>query len=370
MARFGGDEFVVLLPAIGTPGDAARVADKLLEALADPFMIHALAHQLGATLGISMFPADGRTADRLMRNADFAMTRAKACGRGQYMFYDENMNIEVQRRVELEADLRAALARGDLTLAYQPQVDMRSGRIGGVEALLRWNHPERGPVPPLEFIAIAEQGSLIEDIGVYVRAAACRQYAAWQAQGLAPPRMAVNVSAREVRRSGFAARIGAELEALGMRACNLEFELTETLLADNSPQVKATLVALRAMDLRLAIDDFGTGYSSMSYLRDYPFTSLKIDRAFVSRIGTDAGADAIVRAILGVAHGLDLEVTAEGVETAAQQAFLASAGCQIGQGFLWSRALPADGFARLMRQWVANPRPFALVEGGARLAAV
>jgi len=368
VARFGGDEFVVLLPAIGSPGDAARVAEKLLVTLADPFMIHAQAHQLGATVGISMFPDDGRSADRLMRNADFAMSQAKAAGRGQYAFYDEGTNVAVQGRIELEADLRAALARGELTLAYQPQVDLRSGKVSGVEALLRWTHAERGPVSPAEFIPIAEQSSLIEEVGVYVRAAACRQYCAWQAQGLAPPRMAVNVSAREVRRGGFAAKISAELKQYGMRGRCLELELTESLLADNSPQVKATLAELRALDLQLAIDDFGTGYSSMSYLRDYPFTALKVDRAFVSGLGTAPGADAIVRAILALAHGLELEVVAEGVETAVQQAFLAAEGCQIGQGYLWSRPLPADEFARLMRNWVASARP--PVTGGARLVAV
>ena len=368
VARFGGDEFVVLLPAIGSPADAARVAEKLLVTLADPFMIHAQAHQLGATVGISMFPGDGRSADRLMRNADFAMSQAKASGRGQYAFYDEDTNVAVQGRIELEADLRAALARGELTLAYQPQVDLRSGKISGVEALLRWTHAERGPVAPVEFIPIAEQSSLIEEIGVYVRALACRQYCAWQAQGLAPPRIAVNVSAREVRRAGFAAKLRAELKEFGMRGRCLELELTESLLADNSPEVKATLADLRALDLQLAIDDFGTGYSSMSYLRDYPFTSLKVDRAFVSGLGTAPGADAIVRAILALAHGLELEVVAEGVETAVQQAFLAAEGCQIGQGYLWSRPLPADEFARLMRNWVASARPQAT--GGARLVAV
>ena len=368
VARFGGDEFVVLLPAIGSPDDAARVAEKLLVTLADPFMIHAQSHQLGATVGISMFPDDGRSADRLMRNADFAMSQAKAAGRGQYAFYDEDTNVAVQNKVELEADLRAALARGELTLAYQPQVDLRSGKISGVEALLRWTHAERGPVAPVEFIPIAEQSSLIEEIGVYVRAAACRQYCAWQAQGLAPPRIAVNVSAREVRRGGFAAKIRAELQEYGMRGRCLELELTESLLADNSPQVKATLAELRALELQLAIDDFGTGYSSMSYLRDYPFTALKVDRAFVSGLGTAPGADAIVRAILALAHGLELEVVAEGVETAVQQAFLAAEGCQIGQGYLWSRPLPPDEFARLMRNWVASPR--TLAAAGARLVAV
>ncbi len=368
VARFGGDEFVVLLPAIGSPADAARVAEKLLVALADPFMIQAQAHQLGATVGISMFPDDGRGADRLMRNADFAMSQAKAAGRGQYAFYDEDTNAAVQARIALEADLRAALLRRELTLAYQPQVDLRSGKISGVEALIRWTHAERGPVAPVEFIPIAEQSGLIEEIGEYVRAAACRQYCAWQAQGLAPPRIAVNVSAREVRRAGFAAKIRAELKEFGMRGRCLELELTESLLADNSPEVKATLADLRALDLQLAIDDFGTGYSSMSYLRDYPFTSLKVDRAFVSGLGTAPGADAIVRAILALARGLELEVVAEGVETTVQQAFLATEGCQIGQGYLWSRPLPADEFARLMRNWVASARPLA--SAGARLVAV
>ncbi|MBL8382467.1 MAG: EAL domain-containing protein [Burkholderiales bacterium] len=370
VARFGGDEFLVLLPAAGNAKDAAKVAEKLVQALAEPFRIGGGCHQLGATVGISLFPSDGRSAERLMRNADFAMNRAKAAGRNQYAFYDEGVNLAVQARIELEGDLRAALERGDLHLVYQPQIDLRSGRIVAAEALLRWKHPERGFVPPLEFIALAEQSALIEDIGVHVRAAACRQYAQWQAQGLAPPRIAVNVSAREVRRPGFAARVRRELAQSGMRGRHLEFELTESLLAGDSAEVKATLAELRALELHLSIDDFGTGYSSMSYLRDFPFTALKIDRAFVSGIGSGEGADALVRAMLALARGLELEAVAEGVETKAQQDFLAAAGCQVGQGYLWAKPLAPEEFARLMRGWVATPRPLVVVAGDRRLASV
>jgi diguanylate cyclase (GGDEF)-like protein len=357
VARFGGDEFLVLLPAIGSPNDAASVADKLVEALARPFVVHAKEHQLGATIGIAMFPTDGRTPDRLLRNAGFAISRAKTSERGQYLFYDEATNIAVQRRIELEADLRLALERKELTLAYQPQYDLRSGWITGVEALLRWHHPERGTVPPLEFIGIAERSNLIEEIGVYVRGLACRQFGAWQAEAIAPPRIAVNVSAVEMRRSGFAEQIRSELAHYGMRGGCLELELTESLLTENSEQVKATMFELRALEVQLAIDDFGTGYSSMAYLRDFPFTCLKIDRAFVAGIGRDSGAEPIVRAILGVAKGLDLEVVAEGIEATPQHAFLADEGCHLGQGYLWSEPLPAEGFARLMRDWIATTRP-------------
>ena len=367
LARFGGDEFVVLLPAIAKGTNAARVAEKLVATLSEPYVTAGQEHFLGASIGISVFPQDGRTSEKLMRNADFAMYRAKTEGRGRYVFFDEGMNTRVLDRAGLDRDLRTALANGELTLAYQPQIDLATGRVTGAEALARWQHPQRGAIPPDVFIEIAEQSNLIEAIGQFVRETACAQYLAWQARGLVLPRIALNVSSREVRRADFVEQIQALLAAHGMRPLSLELEITESLLLDSADSVIATLRTLHEMGVRLAIDDFGTGYSSMAYLKNLPFDVLKIDRSFVKDLGTRDGSEAIVTAILGVARGLGKDVVAEGIETEEQRAFLFREGCEAAQGYLWSRPLAPEAFETMLRGWVAVPHRPVLVHSSARL---
>ena len=369
LARFGGDEFVVLLPGITAGVDAAQVADKLIGMLAKPYVIGGNEYHLGASIGISVYPNDGQTVDQLLRNADFAMSRAKANGRRQYVFFEEQMTAQVLSRNSIERELRQALTRNnELMVYYQPQVDLRSGKVTAGEALVRWKHPKRGFVRPDEFIGIAEKSDLIEQLDHYVRKTACAQYRVWEANGVAPGRISINVSSREIKRKNFVEQIETVLRESGMRPFCLELEITESLLVDHSVKVLDALKCLNEKGVRIAIDDFGTGYSSMAYLKRLPFDILKVDRAFVKDIGSADGSDAIINAIISMAHSLGKEVVAEGVETEAQRVFLALKGCEVGQGFLWSPAVSADEFAELSRKWVARPQQRIL--SGVRAARV
>ena len=368
LARFGGDEFVALLPGIAAGVDAGQVAEKLIATLAKPYMIGGNEYHLGASVGISVYPGDGQTVDHLLRNADFAMSRAKSNGRRQYVFFEERMTAQVMSRNTIERDLRHAIAHDELVVHYQPQVDLRSGKMTAIEALVRWQHPKRGFVRPDEFIGIAEKSDLIEQLGKFVRKTACAQYRVWEVAGIAPSRISVNVSSREIKKKDFVEQIETVLRETGMRPFCLELEITETLLVDHSATVLETLQCLNEKGVRIAIDDFGTGYSSMAYLKRLPFDILKVDRAFVKDIGTADGSEAIINAIIGMAHSLGKEVVAEGVETEAQRLFLALKGCEVGQGFLWSKAVPADEFDGLNRAWV--PKPQQRVLSGVRSARV
>jgi EAL domain-containing protein (putative c-di-GMP-specific phosphodiesterase class I) len=296
------------------------------------------------------------------------MSRAKANGRRQYVFFEEKMTAQVLSRNSMERELRQALANNEIQVYYQPQVDLRSGKINAAEALVRWKHPKRGFVRPDEFIAIAEKSDLIAELDQYVRQTACTQYRVWEAAGIAPDRLSVNVSSREIKKKDFVEQIETVLRVTGMRPFCLELEITESLLVDHSVKVLDALKCLNEKGVRIAIDDFGTGYSSMAYLKRLPFDILKVDRAFVKDIGTADGSEAIISAILGMAHSLGKEVVAEGVETEAQRVFLALKGCEVGQGFLWSKAVPAEEFADLQRAWVAKPQQRVL--SGVRAARV
>ena len=357
LARFGGDEFVALLPGIAAGVDAAPVADKLIAMLSKPYVIGGNEYHLGASIGIGVYPDDGQTVDQLLRNADFAMSRAKANGRRQYVFFEQKMTAQVQSRNSIERELRQALTRNnELMVYYQPQIDLRSGKVAAVEALVRWKHPQRGFIRPDEFIGTAEKSDLIAQLDQFVRRTACAQYRAWEAAGIAPGRISINVSSREIKRKDFVEQIETVLRESGMRPFCLELEITETLLVDHSSKVLDALKCLNEKGVRIAIDDFGTGYSSMAYLKRLPFDILKVDRAFVKDIGSADGSDAIINAILSLAHSLGKEVVAEGVETEAQRVFLALKGCEVGQGFLWSPAVSADEFAELHSKWVARPQ--------------
>ncbi len=360
VARLGGDEFVVLLGDLGQPETARRVAQKVLQALAQPVAVEGHTLLVTPSIGICAFPNDGQDVDTLMRNADTAMYHAKQVGRNNFQFFTQAMNEAAQQRLQLENDLRYAVERGELGLQYQPQIDLRTGGIVGFEALVRWRHPQRGLVSPAEFIPAAEETGLIGAIGEWVLRAACAQAVAWHQSGHAFLQAAVNCSARQFQDDGFVAAVDRILRDSGMPAQRLELEITESVILQRSEDVNARFQALEDMGVRISIDDFGTGYSSLSYLKRLSIHQLKIDQSFVRDIGTDPNDAAIVSAIVTIAHALGLEVVAEGVETAEQLGFLRAVGCDAAQGYLFSRPLAAVEFERLLAGWRA---PAAVAAG-------
>ena len=340
IARIGGDEFTVLLEDVGSPGDAALVAERIIEAFRSSFRIENQEIFVGASIGIALGGRDqGTTAQGLLRNADIAMYRAKANGRACFEIFKSSMRETVKGRLKMETELRRALDRGELRLHYQPQVDLRSSRIVGLEALVRWEHPERGLVPPGSFIPIAEETGLILPIGRWVLETACRQASVWRADpeiGLDLV-MAVNLSPRQFRHPRLVQDVGQVLAESGLDASGLEVEITEgTAMGDADATVK-TLEHLKAIGIRLAIDDFGTGYSSLGYLKRFPIDVLKVDRSFVAGLPDNRGDAAIVRAVVGLTRALGLKAVAEGVETTQQLAELRGLGCDQGQGYLFGR---------------------------------
>lgn len=362
VARVGSDEFGVLLPTLSEDKDAANVAEKLIESLSEPYTLGSQQQHLSATIGIAVFPRDGQTSRAMLQSADFALHAAKKDGGAKYSAYEAQRNEQAQEQVTLANDLRHAISKSELTLYFQPQIDLQHGEIVGAEALVRWQHRTRGMVMPGAFINIAEQSDLIEKVGEFVRQAASAQFRAWEKDGLAPMRVSVNVSSREVKRKDFVERIENTLVSSGLRPFSLELEITESLLLENADDVLSTLKALSDRGVRIAIDDFGTGYSSMAYLKNLPFHVLKIDRSFVKDIGTTSGADSIVTAIIGVAQSLGKEIVAEGIELDSQRAFLKENGCDMGQGYLWSRPVPADEFASFVRNWNHTARRLTAVD--------
>ena len=342
VARMGGDEFTVLLADLKTSNDAAKIAQKVLDTVAQPLRIDGTELFLTTSIGIALFPSDGDSAEALLANADHAMYRAKDAGRNSYQMFTPAMNSRALERLSLENDLRYALERGELELYYQPQINIASGRITGVEALLRWNRPGFGLVGPKEFIPVAEETRLIVPIGEWVLREACRQAKAWQTRGASSFRMAVNLSPRQFQHSDLPQLIGSALEQSGLAPGDLELEITESLAMQNTNRTIATLHTLREMGVQIAIDDFGTGHSSLNYLRSFPIDSVKIDQEFVQEIEASAADRAIVSAVIGMARGLRLRVTAEGVETEHQLEFLREQGCEDVQGFLFGEPVPAS----------------------------
>lgn len=345
VGRLGGDEFVIVLPDLHDPAHALGVADKILEAFQEPFLILGHSITTTASVGLTIFPNDGREANILLRNADAAMYRAKDAGRNCCRTFHAGLNALAMHRLRLESLLSGALDRDEIFVVYQPQVDTRSGKLIGAEALARWRSPELGLVSPLDFIPLAEDSGLIEQIGRYVLETACRQLALWQHQLPPGTRIGVNVSSRQMSVPGFAGVVEQVLGATGIAPHSLEIELTESLFALRSASVVDTLNALRAMGVRLAVDDFGTGYSSLSYLREFPVDTVKIDRSFMIPVGDEA-ADSLVRAIVTMGHSLGLQVVGEGIETAQQLTFLQDSGCDAAQGYFISKPLPAEAFLR------------------------
>ncbi|MBI2307435.1 MAG: EAL domain-containing protein [Rhodocyclales bacterium] len=341
VARLGGDEFVVVLTSLSCDMDAALVAAKIVVTLSSPYTVDGKILHSTPSIGISMFPTNGEDSETLMKNADAAMYFAKEKGRNNFQFFSPAMTAAATERMELERDLRGALAAGQYELHYQPQVYAADGRVCGVEALIRWRHPERGLIPPLTFIPIAEETGAIELIGAWVLEEACRQKAAWRAEGLPGLRVAVNLSAQQLRSPTLVPLVRSAMEAHGIGPGELELEITESVAMEDPERAIGRLKALRDLGVELAIDDFGTGYSSLAYLKMLPIDTLKLDRAFVHDIETDENDAAISAATLALARNLGLRVVAEGVETEAQRIFLSSHGCDLLQGYLFGRPEPA-----------------------------
>jgi diguanylate cyclase (GGDEF)-like protein len=358
-ARAGGDEFLLLLRDVESADQAEAFVRRCASALAEPYLLGSMELHVSPSIGIARYPLDGSKAEELMARADEAMYCAKRSGRNAHRFFDARVMGYSRERLELEADLRRALANGQLGLHYQPKVDIRSGEMRSVEALLRWHHPTRGSVSPGEFIPIAEETGLIVEIGAWVIREACRQAREWQLRGLPFIRVAVNVSPMQFNQSGFVKMVQAALAEHGLPPKYLEIEMTEaTLMADAETSV-APLKELSAIGVLLSVDDFGTGYSSMSYLQRFPIDKLKIDRSFISNVATNPEAAAIVRAIISLAHGLSLKVIAEGVESASQLDILKGLGCDQYQGFYRSPAVPAERIEALVAQRTDHPNAAA-----------
>jgi diguanylate cyclase (GGDEF)-like protein/PAS domain S-box-containing protein len=346
LSRLGGDEFVVTLEGLAHAEDAAHVALKISEALHRPISVGDHLLNTSCSIGISIYPNDAEDSQELMKNADTAMYHAKERGRNNFQFFSPEMNLRAVERHQLETELRVALEAEQFVLHYQPQVDIRTGKLVGIEALIRWQHPQRGLVPPNSFIPVAEESGLIEMIGKWALRAACEQNQRWQMAGLPIVKIAVNISARQFNDPrGFAEEVTRLLNATGLDPRYLELEMTESMLLKNVDENVAVLRKLAKLGTSLAVDDFGTGYSSLAYLKQLPIDTLKIDRTFVRDIETDADDAAIIRAIIAMAHSLDLRVTAEGVETQGQLVALRKLRCDQYQGYLISRPVPAEEFA-------------------------
>jgi diguanylate cyclase (GGDEF)-like protein/PAS domain S-box-containing protein len=350
VARFGGDEFVVLAPDLDKLGDCYNLVQRLLGAIAAPMRVGDRTMHVRASVGASVFPADGDDADTLLRHAEIAMLRAKGAGPGRAQFFAPEMSAELGRLALLESQLQASIAAGQLRLAWQPKVELAHGTIAGVEALLRWDHPQLGEVPPSTFIPVAEEAGAIAPIGEWVLRNACAQNMAWQAQGLPSLPISVNVSAHQFLQPDLVAIVGAALDATRMPGQLLELEITESAITRNAERMIDIMSLLRELGVRFSIDDFGTGYSNLGYLKRFEVDRLKIDQSFVRHVDTDSGDAAIARAVISLARGLKLEVTAEGVENAAQCAFLKEHACDEIQGFFFSRPVGAEAFARMLRE--------------------
>ncbi|MDQ1920990.1 bifunctional diguanylate cyclase/phosphodiesterase [Massilia pseudoviolaceinigra] len=351
LGRFGGDEFIIILPdQADNPMAVAPILEKIRQAVTEPVLLEGQEVQVSCSMGVVMYPRDGADPNTLMMNADAAMYRAKEMGNNNFQFYAREMNASVEEKLVLLEGLRGALDEGQFHLLYQPKVDLRSGLIFGVEALIRWEHPEHGVVSPLRFIGLAEESGLIVAIGDWVLHTACRQNKAWQDAGLAPITMSVNVSPRQFEEKRLVERVAAALRESALAPGALELEVTESLIMRDLAQSVGKMRELEAMGLSLSIDDFGTGYSSLSALKSFPISSLKIDKSFVRELADNTDDQAIAMAVISLGHKLNLRVIAEGVETEQQCTFLRDNDCDEMQGYLFSRPVPAAQIAALLAE--------------------
>jgi diguanylate cyclase (GGDEF)-like protein/PAS domain S-box-containing protein len=350
VSRQGGDEFVILLSEVAQAQDAALAAEKMLQALSAPHCIDEYQLRVTGSIGIVVYPDDGTQADVLLKHADFAMYHAKEQGRNNYQFFEPNLNVRALERQVLESGLRRAIDSQELVVHYQPKVNLQSGSIVGAEAFVRWRHPERGLILPSQFVPIAEACGTMVPIGRWVLREACRQARAWQSAGIEAIRIAINVSAGELRDRDFLRCVREILDETGLAPRDLELELRETVLMQDAQFASSLLGSLRDLDVQLALDDFGTGYSSLSNLKRFPIDILKIDQSFVRDVTTDSGANSIVSAVIGMGKNLGMQVVAEGVESRAQLTCLQQLACPQGQGFYFSEPLTAAQFTRLCRR--------------------
>ncbi len=349
VARLGGDEFVVCLPELEGTESVFQMADKILRTLGEAYSIEGNKLHSSPSIGIALFPGDGASVEEVMKNADVAMYHAKSRGRNNYQFFEAAMNQASLQRLELENDMRSALECEEFVLHYQPKINIASGRVSGVEALVRWQHPTKGLIPPAMFIPIAEDSGLMLPLGEWVMRTACRQLRLWFLQGMTDIQMSINISARQFRQKNLAQIVADIITAENIDPALLEFEITESMAMDNPHETIAAMTTLRGLGVKLAIDDFGTGYSSLSYLKRFPMNTLKLDRSFVKDIETDPSDAAICLATIGLAHNLGLDVVAEGVETEKQFGYLKKLGCDKIQGYYFSRPLPvAEAQAYIM----------------------
>jgi diguanylate cyclase (GGDEF)-like protein len=348
VSRLGGDEFTVIMESLHKPQYATITAQKLIEAMEEPFMIQGHEFFITTSIGISLYPQDGAIAEELLRNADSAMYRAKDEGRNTFQFYTSDMTEQAFERILMETNLLRAIEKQELVVYYQPQISLRTREIIGLEALVRWNHPELGLVSPARFIPLAEDNGLILPIGEYVLATACGQMASWEQQGIRPGKVSVNLSGKQLQKKGLLETISRTLEVCACQPGWLELEVTEGFVMKDPEHSIPVLQGIRDLGVELAIDDFGTGYSSLAYLKRLPITKLKIDQSFVRDIPDDPDDEAIARAIVALGYSLNLKVIAEGVENAAQEAFLLNEGCVEAQGFFYAPPLPVEEIHALL----------------------
>jgi diguanylate cyclase (GGDEF)-like protein len=349
VSRQGGDEFTILLTQVANSFDACRVATRILTAMKEPFSLNRRDVVVGASIGIAVFPHDGDDTDVLLKHADTAMYHAKKSGRNDYACFSESMKEEALRKLTLEGDLRKAIERKEFELYYQPKIDSQTDRVCGLEVLIRWRHPERGMVSPVEFIPVAEETGLIVPIGEWVLRVACSQTRTWHNSGVHNLPISVNVSSRQFRKNALMETVTEILAESGMAPRQLELEVTETTMLQDEDEAVTALLRLKELGIQVALDDFGTGYSSLSYVRRLPLDTIKIDRSFVKELGQDSESASIVTAIIAMAHSLGLRVVAEGVETEQQADFLRSQGCEELQGFLYSEPVPAAAIPALLK---------------------
>lgn len=351
VSRQGGDEFLIV--AAGQPDQisVATLAAKVVEALASPFQINGVELSATCSVGVAIYPENGGDFESLLKHADMAMYRAKESGRNAFRFYDAEMNTDMLEHLHLISGIRIALLKNEFSLHYQPQIDLKTGRICSAEALIRWNRPDQGNIAPDRFIPVAERSGQIHDIGAWVLREACRQTRAWQQAGLTEMVVGINLSPVQFRRDNLACEVVEALESAGLAPHSIELELTESLLIVDSDRVRNLLQRLQGLGVHLSIDDFGTGYSNLGYLTRFDVERLKIDQSFIRHLTNNDNDNSIVRAIIEMAHNLKLTVVAEGVETEAALHRLQQLGCDFGQGYHWSPALPPDQFFQFVHHW-------------------